>query len=40
VHMTRSINSMVAPIRWLVNSNFVPKWLSGKDPSAGQTSAR
>ena len=32
-HMTRSINSMVGPIRWLVNSNFVPAWVEGKRPS-------
>jgi len=31
-HMTRSINSMVEPIRWLVNSNFVPAWIEGKRP--------
>jgi hypothetical protein len=31
-HMTKSINSMVAPIRWLVNSNFVPTWVEGKKP--------
>lgn len=31
-HMTRSINSMVAPIGWLVNSNFKPKWVAGKKP--------
>jgi hypothetical protein len=33
VHMTRSINSMVLPIWWLVNSNFVPAWNEGKRPS-------
>ncbi|MGH9949361.1 MAG: M20/M25/M40 family metallo-hydrolase, partial [Pyrinomonadaceae bacterium] len=32
VHMTRSINSMVEPIQWLVNSSFVPKWVEGKKP--------
>jgi hypothetical protein len=31
-HMTRSINSMIDPIRWLVNSNFVPTWVEGKRP--------
>lgn len=31
-HMTRAINSMVAPIQWLVNSNFVPAWVEGKRP--------
>lgn len=32
VHMTRAINSMVEPINWLVNSNFVPTWYEGKNP--------
>ena len=32
VHMTRSINSMIAPIQWLVNSNFKPAWNEGKKP--------
>lgn len=32
VHMTRSINSMVKPIQWLVNSSFVPAWVEGKKP--------
>lgn len=32
VHMTRSINSMVEPIQWLVNSNFVPAWNEGGRP--------
>jgi len=31
-HMTRSIGSMVAPVNWLVNSIFVPKWFEGKRP--------
>jgi len=31
-HMTRAINSMVAPIRWLVNSTFKPTWNEGKRP--------
>ncbi|MEZ5346369.1 MAG: M20/M25/M40 family metallo-hydrolase [Pyrinomonadaceae bacterium] len=31
-HMTRSINSMVKPIEWLINSNFVPSWYEGKRP--------
>lgn len=31
-HMTRSINSMVAPITWLVNSNFKPTWNAGMKP--------
>ena len=32
MHMTKSINSMVAPIQWLINSNFVPAWNPGKNP--------
>jgi Zn-dependent M28 family amino/carboxypeptidase len=32
-HMTRSNNSMVEPILWLVNSDFVPAWVEGKRPS-------
>ena len=31
-HMTRSINSMVKPVEWLVNSNFKPLWYEGKKP--------
>ena len=31
--MTRSLNSLVAPIRWLANSNFRPDWLPGKKPA-------
>jgi Zn-dependent M28 family amino/carboxypeptidase len=31
-HMTRAINSMVAPVLWLANSTFVPAWLEGKKP--------
>jgi len=31
-HMTRAINSMVAPVRWLVNSNFTPAWAEGRKP--------
>lgn len=32
VHMTRSINSMIKPIEWLLNSDFRPKWVEGKRP--------
>lgn len=32
VHMTRSINSMVSPIVWLINSNFKPTWNEGMKP--------
>lgn len=31
-HMTRSINSMVSPVQWLVNTNFKPQWNEGKKP--------
>ncbi len=31
-HMTDSIRSMVAPIRWLASSQFKPDWLPGKKP--------
>jgi Zn-dependent M28 family amino/carboxypeptidase len=31
-HMTNAINSMVAPVQWLVNSNFKPTWVEGKKP--------
>jgi hypothetical protein len=31
-HMTRSINSMIQPVSWLINSNFKPVWHEGKKP--------
>ena len=31
--MTRSLNSLVVPIRWLANSNYRPAWLPGQAPS-------
>ena len=31
--MTRSLNSLVKPIRWLANSNFRPAWLPGQAPT-------
>ena len=31
-HMTDAIQSMVAPIRWLVNSKFKPEWNPGGKP--------
>ena len=31
-HMTQSIQSMVAPVKWLVNSDFKPTWYEGKRP--------
>lgn len=32
-HMTEAINSMIEPVRWLVNSDFKPKWVEGKNPA-------
>ncbi len=31
-HMTRSINSMIKPVQWLINSPFKPTWNEGKKP--------
>ena len=31
--MTRSLNSLVTPIRWLANTNFRPAWLPGQAPT-------
>ncbi|GMV22796.1 MAG: hypothetical protein AMXMBFR57_27450 [Acidimicrobiia bacterium] len=31
-HMTRSIQSMLEPIRWLANSTFTPAWAPGGRP--------
>lgn len=31
-HMTDAIRSMLEPIRWLANSDFVPAWRPGKKP--------
>jgi hypothetical protein len=31
-HMTDAIRSMLEPIRWLANTDFVPAWLPGKRP--------
>jgi len=35
--MTAAIQSLIEPVRWLANSDFVPQWLPGKQPNAGQT---
>lgn len=32
-HMEDAIGSMIAPVRWLVNSDFKPSWLPGKKPT-------
>ena len=31
--MTRSLNSLIKPVRWLANSNFRPQWLAGQAPT-------
>ena len=31
-HMTESIQSMLAPVRWLASAPFKPAWLPGKRP--------
>jgi aminopeptidase YwaD len=31
--MARSLNSLVRPVQWLVNSNFRPTWLPGQAPT-------
>jgi len=31
-HMEQAIESMVKPIRWLVDSDFKPEWVAGKKP--------
>lgn len=30
--MTDAIQSLIEPLRWLANSDFVPHWLPGKEP--------
>jgi aminopeptidase YwaD len=34
--MTNAIRSLVAPVEWLANSDFVPAWKPGGKPSAGE----
>lgn len=31
-HMAEAIGSMFKPVLWLVNSNFKPQWVTGKQP--------
>ena len=31
-HMEQAIGSMIEPVRWLVNSDFVPEWAPGGKP--------
>jgi hypothetical protein len=35
-HMTAAINSMVEPVRWLVNSDFKPAWTANGKPGPGR----
>jgi hypothetical protein len=37
-HMTNAINSMIAPIRWLADSNFKPEWKPGGNPQTNPPS--
>ncbi|HEU4636813.1 MAG TPA: M28 family peptidase [Edaphobacter sp.] len=39
-HMTRAIQSMVAPIRWLANSDFKPQWNPGQNPKLNPPETR
>jgi hypothetical protein len=32
IHMTRAIESLVAPVRWLADSSFRPEWRPGMQP--------
>jgi hypothetical protein len=32
--LTDAIQSLIEPVRWLANSDFVPQWLPGKKPQA------
>jgi Zn-dependent M28 family amino/carboxypeptidase len=34
-HMADAIGSMIAPVRWLVDSDFKPKWNAGQQPQGG-----
>lgn len=33
--MTRAIQSLVEPVRWLANSHFRPAWNPGGEPKSG-----
>lgn len=39
-HMTNAIASMVAPIRWLADSDFRPQWNPGQNPKLNPPDAR
>jgi Zn-dependent M28 family amino/carboxypeptidase len=34
--MTAAIQSLVTPVRWLADSDFVPRWNAGGEPKAGR----
>ncbi len=34
--MTAAIQSLVAPVRWLADSDFVPRWNAGGEPKAAE----
>jgi peptidase M28-like protein len=34
--MTEAIQSLIEPLRWLANSDFVPHWLPGKQPHGSE----
>ena len=31
-HLDEAINSIIAPLSWLANSDFVPEWKAGGQP--------
>lgn len=31
-HYTKAVDSLIAPVEWLVNGDFKPQWLPGKKP--------
>ena len=31
-HMDRAIESMIAPVTWLANTDFKPEWMEGQKP--------
>lgn len=39
-HMTRAIQSMVAPIQWLADSDFKPQWNPGQNPKLNPPETR
>jgi hypothetical protein len=31
-HYTKAVDSLIAPVQWLINGDFKPQWLEGKKP--------